>query len=98
MIVPRLSTNGGPVIAVALENEYGGAALDPEYLVALRDMLCKYGIDVPLYTTDGLNITMLHCGTIDGVIMRGINFRSTPGLPARAKSFTKAKIPGCRFL
>ena len=97
VIVPRLSTNGGPVIAVALENEYGGAALDREYLVALRDMLCKYGIDVPLYTTDGLNITMLHCGTIDGVIMRGINFRSTPGLPARAKELHQSENPGMPF-
>jgi beta-galactosidase len=45
--VPMLSTHGGPIIAVAIENEYGGWAYDPGYLTFLRDGLTENGVDVP---------------------------------------------------
>lgn len=51
--IPMLSTNGGPVIAVALENEYGSYAMDNEYLRFCEKMYMENGIDVPLYTTGG---------------------------------------------
>lgn len=50
--VPYLSTNGGPVIAVCVENEYGTFASDLDYLRFLADELRKNGVDVPLYQTD----------------------------------------------
>ena len=50
--VPLLSTNGGPIIAVCLENEYGTVGTDLDYIRFLADTLVKYGVDVPLYQTD----------------------------------------------
>lgn len=51
--VPYLSTNGGPIIAVAVENEYGSFADDREYTKAVGDMLKDLGVDVPLFTANG---------------------------------------------
>ncbi len=64
--VPYLSTNGGPVIAVAIENEYGSYSCDKEYLNFLRDTLTENGVDVPFYTTDGANIRSFESGKTEG--------------------------------
>ena len=42
--------DGGPVIAVQCENEYGGPA---EHLLSLKRLACDAGLDVPLYTRTG---------------------------------------------
>lgn len=48
-----LRSNGGPIIAVQLENEYGAFAADSVYLQTLRNILSEAGFDgVPLYTID----------------------------------------------
>lgn len=52
-IVPLLSTNGGPIIAVAVENEYGSYANDSAYIRRSAEILKENGVDVPLYTADG---------------------------------------------
>lgn len=83
-IVPLLSTNGGPVIAVALENEFGGVSLDTPYLEKIAEILTKYGVDVPYYTTDGNIRIWQYNGTIDGTIMEGLNFRSQLGEGTKA--------------
>ena len=51
--VPMLSTRGGPILAVALENEYGSYAMDLEYLRYCEKIHREAGIDVPLYTAGG---------------------------------------------
>ena len=51
--VPYLSTNGGPIIAVAVENEYGSFGDDEEYLKMCADMLTELGVDVPFFTANG---------------------------------------------
>ena len=53
LIVPYQITNGGPVILVQVENEYGSYGNDKEYLKALKKMLVDRGINVPLVTSDG---------------------------------------------
>jgi beta-galactosidase len=58
--------NGGPIIMVQVENEYGSYANDKAYLEALRDMWVKNGITVPFYTADGATPYMLEAGNIDG--------------------------------
>ncbi|MDD5603452.1 MAG: beta-galactosidase [Eubacteriales bacterium] len=70
---PYLSTRGGPVIAVAIENEYGGYGSDNEYLAKIRKCLEENCVDVPFYTTDG--IYDLAYGTLPGV-WEGINYRT----------------------
>ena len=42
--------DGGPVIGIQLDNEYGGPA---EYLLALKKIARDAGLDVPLYTRTG---------------------------------------------
>ena len=46
-------TNGGPILLVQVENEYGSYSNDKEYLAALRDMISQAGFNVPLITCDG---------------------------------------------
>jgi beta-galactosidase len=52
-ITPLLVSNGGPIIAVQVENEYGGFGNDQEYLQYLADGLRNRGVDVFLFTSDG---------------------------------------------
>ncbi len=42
--------DGGPVIGIQLDNEYGGPAA---YLLALKRIAVEVGLDVPLYTRTG---------------------------------------------
>ena len=51
--VPLLSTNGGPIIAVAVENEYGSYGNDTDYIRKMAQILKGEGVDVPLYTANG---------------------------------------------
>jgi beta-galactosidase len=53
-IAPLLLRNGGPIIAVQVENEYGSFGDDHAYMQALKKLLEKTGMapDV-LYTADG---------------------------------------------
>ncbi len=74
-LLPYLSTNGGPVIAVQLENEYGGFGNDRLYLEELRRIYEENGVDVPFYTTDGLSALMTVNGSLEDC-WHGINFRS----------------------
>lgn len=74
-IRPLLSTNGGPIIMLQCENEYGYYGDDKKYLEYLRDGYMKRGIDVPLFTSDGVERSVLLDGTIDGCIPT-LNFGS----------------------
>lgn len=46
----ELWKDGGPVIGIQVDNEYGGS---PNYLLALKKIAIESGIDVPLYTKTG---------------------------------------------
>lgn len=72
---PLLATNGGPVIMLQCENEYGYYGDDKEYLVYLKNCYRRHGIDVPLFTSDGVGESELLDGTIDGCIST-LNFGS----------------------
>ncbi len=76
--LPYLATNGGPIIAVAAENEYGSYGNDHEYMRAMVDMLKNAGVDVPLYTTDGNSDFMLTFG-MSADCFFGVNYRAKPG-------------------
>lgn len=65
-VKPMLVTNGGPVVMVQIENEYGSYGNDKNYLHALKDLWVKNGIDIPFYTADGPTAFMLEAGTVDG--------------------------------
>jgi beta-galactosidase len=65
-IKPLLITNGGPILMVQIENEYGSFGNDREYLEELRRIWLRNGCDVPFYTADGATPYMLEAGNIDG--------------------------------
>lgn len=65
-VKPLLVTNGGPIVMVQVENEYGSYGNDKQYLYTLKDMWVKNGINVPFYTADGPTPFMLEAGTVDG--------------------------------
>ncbi|XP_033201569.2 beta-galactosidase [Bombus vancouverensis nearcticus] len=67
-VQPYLRGNGGPIIMVQVENEYGSYACDTEYLIRLRDIMRqKIGTKALLYSTDGSNPNMLRCGFVPEV-------------------------------
>ncbi len=72
---PLLCTNGGPVIMMQIENEYGYYGDDREYLAYLRDAYIKRGIDVPLFTSDGTSESNLLDGSVEGCFST-LNFGS----------------------
>lgn len=74
-LVPLLSSKGGPVIAVQIENEYGSYGNDQEYLQYLKEGLIRRGVDVLLFTSDGPTDGMLQGGTVPGITAT-VNFGS----------------------
>lgn len=74
-IRPLLCTNGGPIIMLQCENEYGYYGDDKEYLIYLRNSYINKGIDVPLFTSDGTSRENLLDGNIEGCLPT-LNFGS----------------------
>lgn len=77
-VLPYLSTRGGPVIAVQPENEYGYFGDDRGYMEHLRDKLRTLGVDVLLFTSDGVFTpeTIANGGLPD--VLKTANFGSKP--------------------
>ena len=75
MLKPLLIDNGGPVILMQIENEYGYFATDASYLKAIKELMTEQGIDVPFITSDGPYRESLNAGCIEGVLPTG-NFGS----------------------
>ncbi|MCQ4085384.1 beta-galactosidase family protein [Saccharibacillus sp. JS10] len=74
-LVPLLCTNGGPIIAMQIENEYGSYGADATYLNYLKDGMIRRGIDVLLFTSDGPEVAMLRGGSVEGILAT-VNFGS----------------------
>jgi beta-galactosidase len=74
-LVPLQIDQGGPVILMQVENEYGYYANDKQYMETLKQMLLDAGITVPLVTSDGPYPENLEGGKLDGVLPTG-NFGS----------------------
>ncbi|XP_015431707.1 PREDICTED: beta-galactosidase-1-like protein [Dufourea novaeangliae] len=67
-VEPLLRGNGGPIIMVQIENEYGSYGCDTQYMNRLRDITKeKIGTKALLYTTDGNSGNLLRCGSVPGV-------------------------------
>ncbi|MEN2400845.1 beta-galactosidase family protein [Flavobacterium sp. MC2016-06] len=65
-IKPLLISNGGPIIMVQVENEYGSYGNDRVYMNAVKKLWVDNGINVPFYTADGPANALLEAGTVDG--------------------------------
>ncbi len=89
---PHLTTNGGNVIMLQCENEYGYYGDDKEYLSYLRDGYIRRGIDVPLFTSDGTSMTDLLDGHIEGCLPT-LNFGSRVEENFRAHDILFPDVP-----
>lgn len=74
---PFLATNGGPILMVQVENEYGSYGNDKQYLRSIAALYRELGVDVPLFTSDGPTQFMLGGGTLPEVLAVA-NFGSRP--------------------
>ena len=79
MMKPLLYENGGPIIMVQVENEYGSYyTCDMDYLSHLHGTFRKYlGNDVVLFTTDGDSSGYLKCGTNTSLFYATVDFGIT---------------------
>ena len=70
---PLWNGNGGPIITVQVENEFGFyTSCDKEYTAWLRDLFQRYIKDkAVLFTTDGPGDGSLGCGKIEGELQSG---------------------------
>ena len=75
ILSPLQIDNGGPVIMMQVENEYGYYGNDETYMAALRDMMRDRGVVVPLVTSDGPHEDSLSSGPVEGAYITG-NFGS----------------------
>ncbi|NVO21515.1 MAG: beta-galactosidase [Bacteroidetes bacterium] len=65
-IKPLQITEGGPVLMLQIENEYGSFGNDRNYLEELKKCWLGEGITIPFYTADGPTPYMLEAGSIPG--------------------------------
>lgn len=75
ILKPLQITEGGNVILMQVENEYGYFGNDKEYMERLRDMLRAGGITVPLITSDEPKDESMEGGSVEGALPTG-NFGS----------------------
>jgi beta-galactosidase len=65
-IKPYLITNGGPVLMLQVENEYGSYGNDRNYMARLKEVWTENGINIPFFTGDGPTTYMLEAGSLPG--------------------------------
>jgi len=100
IVKPLLVSEGGPILMVQIENEYGSYGNDRNYLERLRQLWQQAGIPGPFYTADGASNAMLEAGSLPGAAVgldpgaTDANFdlarRLNPGVPV----FTSEIYPG----
>jgi len=76
---PYLASNGGNIIMLQVENEYGSYGDDKEYLRAIADIYRENEMDCLYFTSDGTCYSMLTGGTLDGCLAVA-NFGADPKL------------------
>ncbi|KAF7217963.1 beta-galactosidase [Nothobranchius furzeri] len=83
MIKPHLYPNGGPIITVQVENEYGSyIACDYNYMRHLTQLFRSHlGDEVVLFTTDGGGVNYLKCGSLQGLYAT-VDFGPTANITA----------------
>ena len=71
---PYLDVNGGPIIAMALENEYGSFGDDFSYLTELEKIYRAEGMDCLYFAADGNKKYHLATGRSGNHIVAGMDF------------------------
>ncbi|HEY4145498.1 beta-galactosidase family protein [Pinirhizobacter sp.] len=66
-LAPLLSSHGGPILMMQVENEYGSYGDDHDYLEAIHKQMVQAGFDLPLFTSNGPGPDMLESGSLPGM-------------------------------
>lgn len=66
VIKPLQIDNGGSILMLQIENEYGSYGNDREYLKTLADIWRKNGVTIPFFTGDGPTQYTLEAGSLKG--------------------------------
>ena len=91
IVRPLQIDQGGPVLLVQVENEYGAFGDDQTYLKAVAEVIRGAGMTVPLVTVDQPTDAMLAAGGLDGVL-RTASFGSR--VPSRLEALRKHQPTG----
>lgn len=97
---PLLITNGGPVLMVQVENEYGSYGNDKTYIKTLSKLWRSNGINTPFYTADGATPYMLEAGNVDGAAIgldsgsSDADFAQATKMNPNVPSFSSETYPG----
>lgn len=75
MLLPYTIENGGSIVAVQVENEYGSYGNDKEYLKWCMEKMINLGLNTFYFTSDGPGDFMLQGGTLPDVL-KIVNFGS----------------------
>jgi hypothetical protein len=90
VVRPHLIANGGPIVMVQIENEYGSyQRRDHSYLVWLRDLWVKEGVPGPFYSADGAGQEYLK-----DVVMPGVAVGLDSGLKEADWELARKMNPG----
>ena len=87
-LIPHQINNGGNIIMVQVENEYGSFGDDHEYMKAVKESIVNAGFTVTLFTSDGPGENLLKGGTLPDVASV-INFGSGDDPAKQFESFAK---------
>jgi len=67
-LAPLMSTRGGPILMMQVENEYGYVGNDRDYMEAIRKQMIDAGFDVPLFMSNGPGPTWMSRGSLPGLV------------------------------
>ena len=86
VVRPRMAVNGGPILMVQLENEYGSYSRQEQaHMLWLRDLWVKDGIAGPFFTADGYG---------KGTPIPGVAIGMDPGMEEKYYQDTHLRHPG----
>lgn len=92
-LLPLCHENGGNIIAMQVENEYGSYGNDKEYLKFIAELMRDCGVKELLFTSDGPQDDMLSGGTLPD-ILKVANFGSRASASFRKlKEYQGFKAP-----
>ena len=82
-LIPKIlkyqSSQGGPIIGVQIENEYGGYGnTDSHHLEWLKNLLISLGITEPLFTSDPGMVFNKENPLFLNNVLKSINFKNKP--------------------
>lgn len=100
VIKPLQITQGGPVVLLQVENEYGSYGNDRNYMQAISRLWKEHGINIPFYTSDGATKHMLEAGTLPGCAVgldpgvNAENFETAETATSNVPVFSGETYPG----